>query len=100
FATQCRVSLYGWNARSVLAGTDEPVADIVPNMTTRINRRDFLAGVGMVAAAGRSVVAQSRQTRLVLLGTGGGPRPRTTSSASAQVIVSNGVAYVIDCGDG
>ena len=25
---------------------------------------------------------------------------RTTSSASAQVIVSNGVAYVIDCGDG
>jgi ribonuclease BN (tRNA processing enzyme) len=69
-------------------------------MTTRINRRDFLAGVGMVAAAGRSVVAQSRQTRLVLLGTGGGPRPRTTSSASAQVIVSNGAAYVIDCGDG
>ena len=69
-------------------------------MTTRINRRDFLAGVGMVAAAGRSAVAQSRQTRLVLLGTGGGPRPRTSNSASAQVIVSNGVAYVIDCGDG
>ena len=36
----------------------------------------------------------------MLLGTGDGPRPRTTSSASAQVIVSNGVAYVIDCGDG
>lgn len=69
-------------------------------MTTRINRREFFAGVGMVAAAGRSVVAQSRQTRLVLLGTGGGPRPRTANSASAQVIVSNGVAYAIDCGDG
>jgi ribonuclease BN (tRNA processing enzyme) len=69
-------------------------------MTSRINRREFLAGVGMVAAAGRSVVAQSRQTRLVLLGTGGGPRPRTANSASAQVIVSNGAAYVIDCGDG
>ena len=54
----------------------------------------------MVAAAARSVVGQSRRTRLVLLGTGGGPRPRTTSSASAQVVVSNGVAYVIDCGDG
>jgi len=25
---------------------------------------------------------------------------RTTSSASAQVIISNGVAHVIDCGDG
>ena len=69
-------------------------------MTTRINRRKFLAAVGMMASARRSVVAQSRQTRLVLLGTGGGPRPRTANSASAQVIVSNGVAYVIDCGDG
>ena len=69
-------------------------------MTSRINRREFFAGVGMLAAAAQSVVGQGRRTRLVLLGTGGGPRPRTTSSASAQVIVSNGVAYVIDCGDG
>src|ERR1044071_6012227 len=35
-----------------------------------------------------------------LLGTGGGPRPRKLSSGSAQVIVSNGAAYVVDCGDG
>jgi ribonuclease BN (tRNA processing enzyme) len=69
-------------------------------MTSRINRREFFAGLGVVAAAARSVVAQSRRTKLVLLGTGGGPRPRTANSASAQVIVSNGVAYVIDCGDG
>ena len=39
-------------------------------------------------------------TRLILLGTGGGPRPRTTSSASAQVVVANDTAYVIDCGNG
>lgn len=38
--------------------------------------------------------------RLILLGTGGGPRPRTASSAPAQVIVANGMAYVIDCGNG
>src|SRR5687768_2036481 len=69
-------------------------------MTSRINRREFFAGVSMVAAAARSFAGQSGRTRLVLLGTGGGPRPRTASSASAQVIVSNGVAYVIDCGDG
>jgi ribonuclease BN (tRNA processing enzyme) len=69
-------------------------------MTSRINRREFFASMGMVAAAARSVVGQSRRTTLVLLGTGGGPRPRTANSASAQVIVSNGVAYVIDCGDG
>ena len=29
-----------------------------------------------------------------------GPRPRNVRSASAQVIISNDVAYVIDCGDG
>ena len=69
-------------------------------MTSRISRRRFVAVLAMVARAAGSIVGQSRRTRLVLLGTGGGPRPRTTSSASAQVIVSKGVAYVIDCGDG
>ena len=53
-------------------------------MTSQINRREFLAGVGIVAVAGRSVVAESRQSRPVLRGTGGGPRPRTANSASAQ----------------
>ena len=65
---------------------------------TAIGRRTFLA-TGLFAFAARAFEAQSR-TRLVLLGTGGGPRPRTTSSGSAQVIVSGGAAYVIDCGDG
>jgi ribonuclease BN (tRNA processing enzyme) len=37
---------------------------------------------------------------LILLGTGGGPRPRRDRQASAQVIVANGVPYVVDCGDG
>ena len=46
------------------------------------------------------LAARQSGTRLILLGTGGGPRPRKASSGSAQVIVSNGVAYVIDCGDG
>ena len=40
------------------------------------------------------------KTRLILLGTGGGPRPRTANSASAQVIIANDSAYVIDCGNG
>ena len=51
-------------------------------------------------ARSRSARAQGGRTRLILLGTGGGPRPRTASSAAAQVIVTNDVAYVIDCGDG
>jgi hypothetical protein len=64
-----------------------------------ITRRELLAA-GVFSVAARAAFAQERRTRLVLLGTGGGPRPRTASSASAQAIVSNGVAYVIDCGDG
>ena len=37
---------------------------------------------------------------MILLGTGGGPRPRRTRSAPAQVVVVDGSAYVVDCGDG
>ena len=48
----------------------------------------------------RTAAAQSAATRLILLGTAGGPRPQKTRAASAQVIISNNVAYVVDCGDG
>jgi ribonuclease BN (tRNA processing enzyme) len=48
----------------------------------------------------RAAGGQSGATRLILLGTGGGPRPRKTNAASAQVIVVNEAAYVVDCGDG
>jgi ribonuclease BN (tRNA processing enzyme) len=67
-----------------------------------ISRRGFVAAAmaAVAAASPRSIAAQAGRTKLVLLGTGGGPRPRTASSATAQVIVSNDVSYVIDCGDG
>lgn len=66
------------------------------------NRRTFVttAIAAALASRSRSVGAQGGRTRLILLGTGGGPRPRKASSASAQVIVSGGTAYVIDCGNG
>ena len=66
------------------------------------SRRQFLrnaAALSVGALSSSSAIAQKR-SRLVLLGTGGGPRPRKASSASAQVIVSNETAYVVDCGDG
>jgi ribonuclease BN (tRNA processing enzyme) len=61
-----------------------------------ITRRELLASAIVLPVI---LGAQSR-TRLILLGTGGGPRPRKASSGSAQVIVRNDSAYVIDCGDG
>lgn len=67
------------------------------------NRRAFLAAAtGLTATSWlpRSSKAQGSKTRLILLGTGGGPRPKTNNMASAQVIIVNDVLYVVDCGDG
>jgi ribonuclease BN (tRNA processing enzyme) len=68
-----------------------------------MDRRTFLAAAaaatGTFCLRGPSQIQPSK-TRLILLGTGGGPRPRKSSSAAAQVIVANEIAYVIDCGNG
>ena len=68
-----------------------------------MDRRAFLDRFAALAGAGwipRAARAQGARTRLILLGTGGGPRPRKASSAPAQVIVANDTPYVVDCGDG
>jgi ribonuclease BN (tRNA processing enzyme) len=68
-----------------------------------MDRRAFLAVTLALAAAGPGAAGARRgqpKTKLILLGTAGGPRPRTSRSASAQVIVANETAYVVDCGDG
>jgi ribonuclease BN (tRNA processing enzyme) len=70
-------------------------------MAGGMKRRAFLAGAAALAPGlGRRAGSGSPRTRLILLGTGGGPRPRKESSGSAQVILAGGAAYVVDCGDG
>jgi ribonuclease BN (tRNA processing enzyme) len=67
------------------------------------SRRRFLGCTAALAAASLSPLAfaQSPRTRLVLLGTGGGPRVTAKGRAKpATLIVANNVPYVIDCGDG
>ena len=70
-----------------------------------IARRDFIGGLVATAAAAAALfpfrsLAQSR-TRLVLLGTSGGPRVTAKGRAKpATLIVANGIPYVVDCGDG
>ena len=69
-------------------------------------RRNFLSGAAALAAAAalaplRAQVPAKPKTRLVLLGTGGGPRIVAPGrSKSANLIVVNGVPYVLDCGEG
>ena len=79
-------------------------------MTLRpVSRRDLLRGVaaaGIVLGAPLRARAQAgagtatAKTRLILLGTGGGPRPSRLRWSTSQVIVANGVPYVVDCGNG
>jgi len=73
---------------------------------TEVTRREWLLGAAMacVAPVGparrRSPQAQQPRTRLILLGTGGGPTPKKTVSAPATLIIVNDTPYVVDCGDG
>jgi ribonuclease BN (tRNA processing enzyme) len=107
-ARPSRVSLYC--RRSGRQGQPHLVAEVklpaysrgMPSAHSRFDRRRFLVSACAIAASALPLAtrAQSGKTRLILLGTGGGPRPRKGSSASAQVIVVNGAAYVVDCGDG
>jgi ribonuclease BN (tRNA processing enzyme) len=90
---------------------------------TSVSRRNLLAGLATIptifAAAGSSasqkapvdstaqeaqaVLNHARETKLVILGSGGGPSPAIpgrTRHNTAHVMVSNGSAYVLDCGLG
>lgn len=56
--------------------------------------------VGAALAAAPAVGVAASTSRLILLGTAGGPTPKPNRSASAQVISVGDAAYVIDCGSG
>ncbi len=68
-----------------------------------LDRRAFVAAAaGMMGVLGLPYPMRRRngRTRLILLGTGGGPRPKKENNATSQVIIINGELYVVDCGDG
>ncbi|UHQ22612.1 MBL fold metallo-hydrolase [Lysobacter sp. 5GHs7-4] len=70
-------------------------------------RRRLLAATPFALAAGAapalptlaSAIARKR-TRLVLLGTAGGPTPKALRAAPASAVVIDGAVYVVDCGNG
>ena len=63
-----------------------------------MTRRDFLIQSTALLVAPRA--PQSPASRLILLGTAGGPTPKKTRSGPSQIIVIGDRGYVIDCGDG
>jgi ribonuclease BN (tRNA processing enzyme) len=67
------------------------------------DRRSALAALAAAVASTPALCAtpvETGGTKLVLLGTAGGPRLRKNRSGSAQAIVSGGNIYVVDCGYG
>jgi ribonuclease BN (tRNA processing enzyme) len=76
---------------------------LIPTHAGTFARRDILASAaGLLTAPWlpRRVPARRSRTRLILLGTAGGPRPKRDHAAPSQVILANDVPYVVDCGNG
>ena len=67
-----------------------------------MTRRDLLLRSAALLATPAAVLANRAPTpsRLILLGTAGGPTPKKTRSAPSQIIVIGDRGYVIDCGNG
>jgi ribonuclease BN (tRNA processing enzyme) len=78
-----------------------------------VNRRHFLALLTLLrppsrlrrfgeagAPRNRARASAGQTSRLILLGTAGGPTPKKTRSGPSQIIVIGDRGYVIDCGDG
>ena len=75
-----------------------------------ISRRRFLTGSAAIALSGlltKKVFSQVKDypppqkgTRLILLGTAGGPQPKKMRSLPSNVVLVNDIPYVVDCGGG
>ena len=67
------------------------------------SRRQFLAGSAALAAAAflpGPAQAQTSKTRIILLGTKGGPTVGTGRSNASTLLLIDSEAYVVDCGYG
>jgi ribonuclease BN (tRNA processing enzyme) len=64
----------------------------------QVDRREFLAAIAAAPLAQR---VEPPRTRIILLGTRGGPRvEKEGRRSSAVLLLVNGVPYVVDCGYG
>src|SRR5438552_19109251 len=76
-------------------------------MPPMLSRRRFVAGsaaalavLASPRAGGAQGAAVTKRTRLVMLATGGGPRPRKDRGNTAHALVVDNVLYLVDCGTG
>ncbi|MBY8821609.1 MBL fold metallo-hydrolase [Sphingomonas colocasiae] len=78
-------------------------ADAMNDPRSPMNRRALLAlgaaGVACLTATSASA-ADKRRSRLILLGTAGGPTPKPNRAAPATAITVGDATYIVDCGNG
>lgn len=78
----------------------------MPDLINLHRRRLLAGGIALTAAAWLAPLARAVEaskdgrSRLVMLGTAGGPTPKALRAAPAHALVVDGVVYVIDCGNG
>ena len=60
----------------------------------------FATGLSVLSHVGLVNAQATPGMRLILLGTAGGPTPKKNRAAPAQMILIDGEAYIIDCGNG
>lgn len=65
-----------------------------------LQRRTLLAGLAALPVAASGQAQKVPGSRLILLGTAGGPTPKPNRAASANAIVVDGRVYLIDAGNG
>ena len=82
-----RTLLTGQAAASLLTAPTAPASAQTPAAKT-------------TAEEAQAALKDARSTKLVLLGTSGGPGPGRTRRMTSHVMLSNGAAYVLDCGLG
>jgi ribonuclease BN (tRNA processing enzyme) len=66
----------------------------------RLTRRAVLSAPSALALGGAAPTPAPARSRLILLGTAGGPTPKPGRAAPANAIVIGGDVYIIDCGNG
>lgn len=85
----------GLSRRHVLAG-----AAAAPALSAAFPAAAQTAGPHWTPQQAQAALKEAKGTKLVLLGTGAGPVAGRTRQMTSHVMLSNGAAYVLDCGMG
>jgi ribonuclease BN (tRNA processing enzyme) len=85
-------NLPGFSRRGLLAGLAAAPA-LVPSIAAA-------QPAGSAAEKMKAALKDPKGTKLAIFGSGGGPGPGRTRKMTSHVMLSNGAAYVVDCGLG